>query len=274
MKHFLLPTDFSENAFNAELYALEWAKEFKSEITLLNVYHIPNPLQTLPIEIIVAPDELKSETESVLKEERKKLLEIKPYLINIECMSRNGFAEKEINDAAKFLDVDLIVLGMRGGGALTKAIFGSVATSVISKAIKPVLLVPRNVIFKKPVNILLTIDEKALKNEAGLELIKSIAVHFKSTVHIVNIHPSRDFVDKDEIAERIANYFVNVKSEFNFLESDRVNEKISSYVQENNIDLMVMFPHHHSLLFKLFGGSHTQQVASHSTIPLLTIPGN
>lgn len=159
MKQILLPTDFSDNALNAGLYAMDLAKEFNSKIALLNVYNIPSPLPPLPVEIIITPDELKSDTASQLKKERNFLLEKKKYQVEIECMSRNGASEKEINQTAKYVDADLIVMGMRGGAELQKALFGTVTTAVIYAAQRPVLVIPQKAIFKNPANILIATDQ-------------------------------------------------------------------------------------------------------------------
>ena len=60
-KQLFVPTDFSENAFHALILRVDLAKTNNAIIHLFNVYHIPNPLKTLPLEIIITPGRIESQ---------------------------------------------------------------------------------------------------------------------------------------------------------------------------------------------------------------------
>ncbi len=271
MKQILVPTDFSSNAINAGLYALELAKEFNAKITLLNVYNIPSPLPPLPIEIIITPDELKSDTDSQLKKEKEFLLNKINYAIDIECISRNGASSKEINQAAIFVDADLIVMGMRGGSKIQKALFGTVTTAVINAAEKPTLIIPDNVPFKAPKNILIATDGTKMKDSISIQLLKEMIQHFNAEVHFVNVNPSHEIYDKDQISDNVTAPFVGISYKIHFLEHDDANAAINQFIETHKIDLLVMFPQHHSLISRLFSQHHTEHLANRINIPLLTI---
>lgn len=120
MKTILVPIDFSDNSFNAALYALDLTNGGKTILHLLNVYHIPNPLKALPLEIIITPDELKANSDSFLNQFASRLKELRPNSSPIICVSQNGFTVQEINHYANFIHADLIVMGMRGSGILRR----------------------------------------------------------------------------------------------------------------------------------------------------------
>jgi nucleotide-binding universal stress UspA family protein len=51
-----------------------------------------------------------------------------------------------------------------------------------------------------------------------------------------------------------------------------VNKKLSDFCTEFDAQCMAMIPHHHSILNRLFGTNHTDEMLHHLNIPLLTIP--
>ncbi|MFM7727882.1 MAG: universal stress protein, partial [Flavobacteriales bacterium] len=99
MKNILVPVDFSPASDNALLFASFLAKRLAWNIHILNVFHLPNPMVTLPIELVITLDELKSDSDSALKKlaadaSAKSGLSIEQYHIE----SRNGGTVHEIVD--------------------------------------------------------------------------------------------------------------------------------------------------------------------------------
>ena len=67
MKRAVIAVDFSDASMHAALYAAKLSNEIPLELHLLNIFHLPNPLQTLPIELVITKDELEEATDSQLK---------------------------------------------------------------------------------------------------------------------------------------------------------------------------------------------------------------
>ncbi len=65
MKRIIVPTDFSDNAWNAFLYAVELAKQLKSEITILNSFQAPQAVGT---DLVSAEGLLQKASENGLEE--------------------------------------------------------------------------------------------------------------------------------------------------------------------------------------------------------------
>lgn len=269
MKTILVATDFSAEAFNAALYALELAKVFESKIFLLNVYRIPNPMRTLPVEIIRTAEELEKNVETHLTQLKSNLLDIKPCKISIECTARPGLTEIEISSFADIISADLIVMGMRGGG-LKEKLIGSVSTSILNKTERPVLLIPKQAIFRNPENIVLA-DDGNNDLIPDINALSQIANKFHSKIHMLNIYPPREIIDKDEMADNMELHFNKFNHEFHFLESDHVDETINQFIESGKAHLLVMIPKKHTFFSKLFAGSHTRRLAFHTTVPMLTL---
>ena len=121
-------------------YALRFAGEFASEITLLHVLETVVPLTfeglTMPV---AAP-----ETESLDAEKKLKALMSSARerrVAKLKAIYRRGLASHEIVEAAKDLDVDLIIIATHGYTGWKHFAIGSTAERVVRAAPCPVLVV-------------------------------------------------------------------------------------------------------------------------------------
>lgn len=125
----LFCTDFSENSSVALEYALSLAQEYRAELTVLHV------LEEFP-----GPD-LPAKTQEV---EHKLREPIPPDALDwctVKARVRVGKPYQEIIQLALEDQTDLIVLGVRGRGAVDLAVFGSTTHRVIQLGPCPVLAV-------------------------------------------------------------------------------------------------------------------------------------
>jgi nucleotide-binding universal stress UspA family protein len=139
-KSILVPTDLGEGAEEALDFACELAKAFGATVHLLNVIGIP----TLGVpELGVALtgsmiDSMVRDNQSAIE----RLADGKRGTANIgEVLLRTGDARDLINQTAKELDADLIVMSTHGRRGVTRALLGSVTEMVVRTAPCPVLTI-------------------------------------------------------------------------------------------------------------------------------------
>jgi universal stress protein A len=140
LKKILVPIDFSDPSKKAFKYALRFAKEFGSEITLV---HIIEPVMPLMFEGLTMPSPA-AETESSDAAKSLKALVAsarKERIVAVRAMFRRGIASHEIVEVAKELDVDLIVMATHGYTGWKHFAIGSTAERVMRAAPCPVLVV-------------------------------------------------------------------------------------------------------------------------------------
>ncbi len=134
----LVPIDFSETAQHALDYARDLAQMFGAEVHLLHV--VPDPVaQGWAGEAtgMVIPDLLRTwEADS-----DKRLQEIEVNGVTVERVTAVGHDFVEILKYAGGNDIDMIVMGTHGRGAVKHMLLGSVAEKVVRKAPCPVLTV-------------------------------------------------------------------------------------------------------------------------------------
>ena len=140
IKKILVPTDFSPASEKALQYARRLAEEFDAEVTLLHVleWDTSSVFAGLPGAPAFAEEELAS-----VETNLRALIDSTPTTGAAATKStiRTGFATHEIVEAAKELDVDLIIIATHGFTGWKYFAIGSTAERVVRAASCPVLVV-------------------------------------------------------------------------------------------------------------------------------------
>jgi nucleotide-binding universal stress UspA family protein len=141
----LVPIDFSEHSKQTVSYAIKSASRHKATIYLLHVFQIPDYVVTpyarrkqncaeVQSQVDIAEQEARETLEEFAVELSKKGINVQPYL-------RVGYPFDEIVLMANHFNVDLIIIGSHGRGAISRLLLGSTAARVVEHAPCPVLVV-------------------------------------------------------------------------------------------------------------------------------------
>ncbi|HEX5062197.1 MAG TPA: universal stress protein [Kofleriaceae bacterium] len=144
-KNILVPTDLSEGAEEALDYACELARQFGATVHLLHVIGIPTlgvPELGVALTSTVIDSMVRENQEAL-----ERLVDRKRTMATFGApLLRTGDARDLINQTAKELTADLIVMGTHGRRGVSRALLGSVTETVVRTAPCPVLTVRPNVI--------------------------------------------------------------------------------------------------------------------------------
>ena len=116
MKNILVATDFSPAALNATKYAAQLAKVSHARLHLIHVYH----LAIVNGEVPIVPDMKSFEEEcynklEVIAEELSEL-----YDVTAQLKVDVGFTVEVIAEYVKNHSINMVVMGMKGYGAMEK----------------------------------------------------------------------------------------------------------------------------------------------------------
>ena len=141
-QHILLPVDGSESSFAAVAKAAELAKAFGSKITVVQVLTLDPYIAAEYITANQTNDLIERARASIVKtlEEAKQKFTEQGVEAETKLLEGQVIA-REITNAAKDLNADLIVIGSHGRTGLKKLFLGSVAQSILSEGTTPVLIV-------------------------------------------------------------------------------------------------------------------------------------
>lgn len=137
----LVPTDFSESAKYALLYAIDLAQKYGGG---LHFIHVVEPI-VAPVDFAWGtysyPDIEKQLSGHVETSIAKLIKDEVPSEIETESTILHGKSWREIVSFAKAEEIDLIVVATHGLSGFSHALYGSTAEKVIRKAPCPVLTV-------------------------------------------------------------------------------------------------------------------------------------
>ena len=278
MQKILVPTDFSDNALKAVGQACEIAKKTNAVIHLLHVVEPTLNMATMQTDSsgkkVVADKSENLDLSLKAIAEVYPDVKIAPFLVGGNVIpSILKYAEKE--------NPDLIVMGTKGASGLKKIFIGSVTAGIIGKTNFPVLTVPASYELAKPEAIVFATNQFE-RNEHLLENFVNLAKIFSIPVHVIVFKDVDGIENADFIYnEEQLNYYLRfLKETFprtafkgEILEGSDFESAIDAYCINNAAGMIAMVTYPKSFFEKFFFKSFTKNMAFHSTIPILAIPG-
>lgn len=139
IRHILLPTDGSGQAFKALLKAIQIAEFYEAKITLLMCVEFENEVSAF--EQVSLSGYVPAELNMAAHEFLSKLMEVVPSDIKVKTRVEIGEPGETIVDFAKYEKCDVIVMGEKGFGNFEKKNIGSIAHYVKENSPCPVVFV-------------------------------------------------------------------------------------------------------------------------------------
>ncbi|WP_299431988.1 universal stress protein [uncultured Maribacter sp.] len=280
MKKIVIPTDFSDNAWNATKYALELFKEEECTFFLVNTYTpaIANSrfmAAAINGTLIEGGVSLASKKglQAIVKKVKKSYNNPKHSFRTISSFS---LLVDEIKEIVEQKNIDLIVTGTKGSSGVEEIFMGSNTVRII-KSIKncPVLAIPERFDYSSPLEMAFATDFNRFYSLSELQPLITLAKAFKSVIRIVhvqyeikaltelqhfNLGMLRKYFDEVE-------HYVHTVSELN-----SISKTLEIFSSELDIHLLAMLNYQHSYMEKVTREPVVKRIAFHTQIPLLVIP--
>jgi nucleotide-binding universal stress UspA family protein len=136
-KHLLVPVDFGEPSRQALDTAIDLARRFGAQLTLVHVYEVPAYVYS---GIAYATTDLFGPIEDAARAQLTKLLgEVRTKVPSAKAELRKGAPAMEILAAIAEAHPDLVVMGTHGRKGMPHVLLGSVAEKVVRLSPVPVL---------------------------------------------------------------------------------------------------------------------------------------
>ena len=277
MKKILLPTDFSDNAWNAIKYAVQLYKDEKCNFILLNTY---TPI-IYQVEYLQASSPQLQVLEIVKETSNRKLKELILAIKKEFNNSKHIFTQissfntltAEIDELYRGNAMDLIVMGTKGATGLKEVLFGSNTVHVLKNAKCPVIAIPSDFSFETPHEILFPTDYEIDYQKKHLEPILDIASMYNTRVNILHVFYGENLSERQEKNRlKLENYFNTTAYLFHDVKNQNIPEAITKFQLKARINLLVMINNKHSFFENLFFKSTINQIGFHLNIPFLVIP--
>ena len=279
MKNILLPTDFSDNAWNATRYAIELYRKKPCTFYLLNTYTpaiVHSRFMAASVQGGVLEDNVRTRSEKGLTEVVKQIEAECNYPDHqYETVSSFSLLTEEIKDLADTANVDLIVTGTKGASGFDEVFLGSNTVRII-KAVRrcPILVIPEGFEYVRPKRIAFATD---FRRNFSLDILKpltSLAGNLDAEVHIVHINESEE-LDKVQETNRdlLAEFLKPLNYQFHWMPYFSGKSDVLQYfLKEYDMDMLALVHYKHGFLEELIREPVVKRVAFHAQLPLFVMP--
>lgn len=274
-KKILLPTDFSDNAWSAIVYALKLYANETCSFYFLNSTHIDDSTTRTYI--------TNKYIETLKEEAMQELIELKQQAEVSNANTKHTFniiiSDKElktaINDAVKNNKIDIIVMGTKGATGAKEFFFGSNTVKIISKMkLCPVLVVPDEYDFVLPKKIAFPTDYNRFYSEEELKNLKDLVLLFNSKICVLHINIEKHLNDIQKYNKiMLDKYLKNYEHSFHWMpEYSKKTKEIEMFIKDLEIDILAMVNYKHSFIESITREPVIKKVGYHPTVPFLVIP--
>jgi nucleotide-binding universal stress UspA family protein len=275
MNTILVPTDFSQAARNAAIYAINFAKQLKyKNIVLYNAYQAPLVTDAnMAIVDTVDIEDMKKASEENMHAFKTTLKTFCGDDIAIETKSEYGTLIVDINDVCEEVAAEIIVMGVTGTGKIAESLIGSFAIDVARKAKVPVIIVPPDAGFTDIKEVMLACDFSKVVESTPVASIKKILDETKAKLFVVNIdHNNKHYTDETSFESLMLDTLLQgYNPEYHFIDDADFVAAINKFALEKQVDLIITIPKKMGWFDALFHKSHTKALAFHSNVPLMVV---
>ncbi|WP_178988330.1 universal stress protein [Winogradskyella schleiferi] len=272
-KNILLPTDFSDNAWCAAVYALKLYANVECDFYFLHSWSVlSNTARTY----------ITSKYVNTVKEKAlQQLADLKHTAENANVNANHSFEiilskeklQKAITTAVEKHKIDLIVMGTKGASKTRELFFGSNTVNTIKSKLCPIFVVPDEYDFVTPKQIAFPTDFNRFYGEELLP-IKHLADMNNSKIRIVHITKNSNLTSmQDYNLAMLKVYLENHPHTFHWM-PDYANkvQEINDFIEELDINILVMINYQHSFIEKVMNEPVVHKIGFHPKIPFLAIP--
>ncbi len=278
MKNILLPTDFSENSWNAIKYAINFFEKDACNFFVLNVNRLGNAIITdAPY---IATQEIIEDVHT--KTAKQKLRKILKRITTHFSTNKNhrfytltdyDFFIESIRKHVEEKKIDCIVMGTKGASGLQEIIVGSNTGDVITKVKCTTLAVPESAQFVKLDEIAFPTDFSLTYDIQILEPLSEILEKNQSALRVLHISKKKADLNSSQNKNRelLDDYFNDLNHSFHYLTNNKVEESIQCFVESRNVNMICMVAKNLNYFHQILFHSKVETISYHTEIPFLVL---
>lgn len=276
MSKILFPTDFSETAQNAFVYALNLAHATQSQIFVLNCYEMP----VISTTSTGQPDLVQDVYNTIELNHFERFKEQVPLMrkvaeehnrqdVELKFIFEEGILLSVIRKIVKDESIDFVVMGTNGAQTLEKKLLGSNTVNIMNNINVPVLTIPKEAKYYGFNTIgfatmLRESDKKGIYTIA--KIAKKLGAEFKCLHVLREEHSNYEERLNQWVAE-----FAPIGVTFHTVLNRDIEQSVFFFIDEYDVDVMCIVKRQTNFFEKLFRSSLSKKLAYHSYVPVFIL---
>lgn len=255
-------TDFSPASANALRYAAMLAKKTRANLILLHAYQLPITMNEVPV-MYISADELKKNTDKQLREIREEL--VREFAgVSIHTESLLGDIVYEVQEWGQDKNISVVVIGSHESTGAERLFFGNTAASIVRRLSFPVITVPQSYTIHQLSKAVLATDLSYMETfptQKIITLVQQLDLQL-NVVHVDEKNPEQPIS---------INGLEVLQPHYSWIQGEDVNKQLLQIIQQPENDLLIILPHEHNLIERLFFHLHAENLIKHTSKPILSI---
>ena len=272
-KNILLPTDFSDNAWSAVVYALKLYANVECHFYFLH---------STKMILSTILDSSNKVVTAISNNAMQELIELKDMAQTSNANANHQFEVvlssaslmNAIDNSVDKYKIDTVVMGTKGVTGAKELFFGSNTVRVVKKLKKcPVLIVPDEFDFIAPNQIAFPTDFNHYYGEELLPL-RRLSELYNSKIRIVHINEEDKLTNLQSYnMTMLESYLKNYPSSLHWMpDYAKKTQEINDFIEELDINILVMINYKHSLIENIIKEPVIKKIGFHPMIPFFVIP--
>ena len=277
MRTILIPTDFSENAWHAISYAMNF---FKDETCTFYFLHTYSPAFYRMDYVLGGPSFSAIPDVGVdisLMGLEKTVEDVKKTYSNpkhrFEVVSSFNTLTDEVSELVDSKGIDLVVMGTQGASGAKEVFLGSNTVFVIRKARTPIMAIPEKVKYHPVRNILFPSDYLAAYKPEDLQPVLQMARMHQARFTLLHVNEVNGLTEaQKDNKSHLELQLEELDYETVQLDGQLMPDVVLRYIEEHPVDLLVMMNRKHSFFERLLVRQNIDQIGFHVKIPFVVVP--
>lgn len=280
MKTILLPTDFSNNALNAAIYAINLYRNENCHFILLNAYNIEGYFS----HSFLVPEPAKHTLEQAQNDSSEKLqklvndLEIEYSNLNhnFTTVSQNDHLVNAINLQIESSPVEAVIIGTQGNTAAHDVAFGRNTKNIMEEVRNcPILAIPSHVRYQGINEVVLATSYKMDFRAEDFSFIKRFLSRNNASLRILHIEETQELTEiqkakKDELEVILK----STPHSFHHLANVSIPVGIYTFTESRGSDMIAFLNKKHSFFENILLEPLYKNLGKYSQIPVLVLQLN
>lgn len=273
-KHILLPTDFSDNAWSAAVYALKLFTH--EECTFYFLHSTKMHVSTMSNMTNKLLDHMSKAALQDLKE-LKEMAEQTNVNANhdFEIILSADDLEDAMHMAIAKHHIDLVVMGTKGATGAKEIFFGSNTVRMVKRTKQcPLLIVPEDFDFTTPHQIAFPTDFTRDYQDRELKYLRSLIELYDSKIRVVCILSKDKLTGVQEYnMTMLESYLEDYDYSFHFMPNyAKKTEEINDFIEMLEVNMLVMVNYKHSFIEGIIKEPVIKKIGFHPIVPFYVIP--
>ena len=276
MQRVLIPTDFSENAWNATCYALRF---FQGENITFHFLHIDISLQVLKDTGLHSAGLSYKGTvsEGIQVKMQQWVTKARMEDPNTKHSFEHAILQAPFVEGIRVYldtnDIQFIVMGTKGVSGLKEMTIGSKTGAIITRVKCSILVVPEKALFKEPLNIGFPTDFNLLYRDKIINTLRDIAKIHHSAIKVLRVAQTEKPLDNYQNSNRnvLKEYLSEIPHSFHVIENPNLENALQLFISTMQIDMVAMIAKNLNFFERILFKPKVAQISYHMHIPFLVL---